>query len=106
MAVVRLWRSFKSLLAFSRFSWDILLLTGGGRVYEVLHFFTGAPPTTRPEEEEVDEDGTRDDDDDVDEDDVGDDEDTNVDDVEVDDVVALAASIKCGLSTYSLGLAR
>lgn len=105
MAVVRLWRIFKSLLAFSRFSWDILLLTGGGRAYEVLHFFTGAPPTTRewPEEEEVDDDVTRDDDV-VEEEDVV--EDANVDDGTDDDVVALAASIKCGLSTYSLGLAR
>jgi len=67
----------------------MLLLTGDGRAYEVLHFLMGAPTTRELTEE------TRN----VEADDTGDDDETK--DVEMDVV-----SVKCGLSTYSLGLAR
>lgn len=71
-----------SLLAFSRFSWDMLRsTTAGGRTYEVLHFFTDTPTRdvveTRDEVNEGDI-----------EDEIGDD------------------SVRWGLSTYSLGFAR
>ena len=80
---VWLWRSFMSRLAFSRFSWDVLLAARGCRAYEVLHFFTGAmreATVTRDEGDDEDVDG----------------------DIEAE----VEVSVKCGLSTYSLGFAR
>ena len=52
-----------SLLAFSRFSCDMLRSTvAGGRTYEVLHFFTEMPPalvvvvTRDDDDDDVDDD--------------------------------------------------
>lgn len=84
-----------SLLAFSRFSCDMLRSTvAGGRTYEVLHFFTEMPPAlvvvvTRDKDNDVDDDV----------------EDVDKGDIE-EEMAVDSDKVRWGLSTYSLGLAR